>query len=82
VKQQDLAILIVAVVVSAVIGAVVANFIFGGAANKQYQVKQVPSISSNFDTPGDNSPYFNNDSIDPTQLIRTGQNNNKQPFQQ
>jgi hypothetical protein len=77
-KQKDIALLVVVVVVSVIISSYVSKLVFSTPANRSQQVDVVPIISSNFPTPS--SQYFNTSSIDPTQLITIGNNNNQTPF--
>lgn len=77
-KQKDVASLIIVGVVSAVISVFVARLLFNTPKNRQEKVPVVPAISSSFPTP--DTAYFNNNSIDPTQLIKIGNNNNPTPF--
>jgi hypothetical protein len=77
-KQKDIVLLIVVVVVSVVISSFVSKLIFSTPANRSQQVDVVPVISASFPTPS--SQYFNSQSIDPTQLITIGNNNNQTPF--
>ncbi|MGH7195204.1 MAG: hypothetical protein ACREGA_00280 [Candidatus Saccharimonadales bacterium] len=79
-KQKDIVTIIIAVAVSAVISIFVAKFLFNTPKNRQQKVEVVPSISENFPTP--DTKYFNQKSINPTQLIKIGNNNNLTPFAQ
>ena len=76
-KKNDLAILMVAIVFSAIVSVLVSKFIFPSTTMQQ-QVDVVPSISSTF--PKMDSSYFNSKSIDPTQFIVIGNNSNPNPF--
>jgi len=77
-KQKDLALLLVIAFLSAVISFIVSSKIFAPPTARQQAVENVPSISTDFPTP--DTKYFNNQSIDPTQLIQIGGNNNQNPF--
>lgn len=77
-KQKDVAMIIVIAFVSAIISLVVSRLLFTTPHNQQQQVEVVPAITANFPTP--DSRYFNSNSIDPTQLIQIGNNNNTNPF--
>jgi hypothetical protein len=70
-KQKDIALILVVVFISAVASFVVSNMIFASPSNRQQQVEVVDSPDVR---------YFNNNSIDPTQLIQIGNNNNTNPF--
>lgn len=77
-KQKDLAMIIVVVFVSAVISLVVSQLLFATPKSQQQQVEVVPAITDSFQTP--DSHFFNSNSMDPTQLIQIGNNNNTNPF--
>lgn len=77
-KQKDLALIIVVVAVSSVLSLLISNKLFASPANRQQQVDAIGVITSTFPTP--DSKYFNTNSIDPTQLIRIGNNTNQAPF--
>lgn len=76
-KQKDLAVIIGAVILAAIISVVVSKAIFVKPSSGQ-QVDIVPSISSSFPKP--DSKYFNSKSIDLTQFIKIGNNANTKPF--
>ncbi len=75
-KQKDLVVLIVVSFLSLIISVVVSRLVFSPNTTKQ-TVEVVPSISSNFSAPS--SQFFNSSSIDPTQLLQIGNNNNPTP---
>jgi hypothetical protein len=77
-KQKDIATVIVIAAISAVVSFVVSGKIFVTPANRQQKVEVVDAIDSNFQAPS--SKYFNNDSIDPAQLVQIASNNNQNPF--
>lgn len=77
-KQKDIALLIVIVFVSGVLSFVVSDMVFGKPADRQQTAEVVDVITSDFSLPSDK--YFNNNSVDPTQLIEIGDNNNPNPF--
>lgn len=77
-KQKDVAMIIVIAFVSAIISLVVSRLLFTTPRNQQQQVEVVPAITASFPAP--DSRYFNSNSIDPTQLIQIGNNNNTNPF--
>lgn len=77
-KQKDVALILVIVFVSAVVSFFVSSTIFGSPANRQQQAEVVDPITADFPNP--DSRYFNSNSIDPTQLIQIGNNNNTNPF--
>lgn len=77
-KQKDIALIVVIVIVSAVISLFVSKAIFASPKNRQQQVEVVQPITGDFPQP--DSHYFNSTAFDPTQLITIGQNNNTDPF--
>lgn len=77
-KQKDLALIIIIVVVAAFISLFISNKLFATPSNRQQQVEVVQPISSSLQTP--NPAYFNSNSKDPTQLITIGQSANSNPF--
>lgn len=77
-KQKDIALLAVIVFVSAVISIVVSKSLFASPKNRQQAVEVVDPITSDFPAP--DTHYFNKDSVDPTKLIKIGENTNPTPF--
>lgn len=78
-KQKDVALIIVVSFISVVLSLVVSNYIFG-SNEKKLTAEVVTPITAEFNEP--NKKYFNEQSIDPTQIIRIGDNTNQQPFNQ
>jgi hypothetical protein len=76
-KQKDVALVILIAFVSAVLSLVLSRILFTSSQNQQ-EAQVVPVITASFPSP--DSRYFNNNSIDPTQLIQIGNNNNQNPF--
>jgi hypothetical protein len=77
-KQKDIALIIVIAVVSAVASFFISGKLFVTPTNRQQQVPLVDVIKPEFQKPSDK--YFNDTSIDPTQLVQIGDNNNPNPF--
>lgn len=77
-KQKDIALIAVIVIVSAVISLFVSKSIFSTSSNNQQSVEQVQPIDSDFPTKA-NATYFNG-GFDPSQLIQIAPNNNSNPF--
>jgi len=77
-KQKDFVLIIVVVFISGVFSFFVSNYLFASPKNRQEKVEIVQPITADF--PSLSDKYFNNNSIDPTQVIRIGENNNNQPF--
>lgn len=77
-KQKDLIIVVVVVVISGLISYFVSKALFGTPKDRQEQVEVVQPISANFPEP--DKRYFNNGSIDPTKNIIIGTDQNPKPF--
>lgn len=77
-KQKDIALILVIIVISAAISFLVSNKIFASPKARQQQVEVVQAITDDFPQPNPN--YFNAQSVDPTKLITIGQNGNAAPF--
>jgi hypothetical protein len=77
-KQKDIALIIVVVLISAIFSIVVSKAVFASPKNRQQKVVVVQPISSDFPMP--DSDYFNPNSLDPTELITIGNSTNPSPF--
>lgn len=77
-KQKDIAMIIIVVFISGVLSFVVSDMLFGKPAERQQKAEVVDVITSDFSLPSEK--YFNQNSIDPTQLIQIGDTNNPNPF--
>lgn len=77
-KQKDISLILVIVVLSAIISFLLSNTLFASPKHRQQQVEVVSSISSNFATP--DAKYFNQGSVDLTQLIQIGNTTNPNLF--
>ena len=76
-KQKDLALIGVVVMVSAIIALVVSRVVFSTSAHKQ-TAEVVDVITTEFPAPP--SKYFNANSVNPTQQIQIGNGSNPTPF--
>ena len=79
-KQKDIALIIIVVFISAVFSLIISNYLFASPNNRQENVEVVEPISAEFKVPKSDDKYFNAQAIDPTQIIKIGDNNNQQPF--
>jgi hypothetical protein len=77
-KQKDIALIVGIVIISAVVSLFISKAIFATPKSRQQQVDVVQPITADFPKP--DGRYFNSSSVDPTQLITIGQNNNSDPF--
>ncbi len=77
-KQKDIALIVIIVIVSAVVSLLVSNAIFGSPAERNQKAEVVQAITP--DLPQPDSRYFNSQAFDPTQVITIQQNANSAPF--
>lgn len=77
-KQKDIALIIIIAAFSGIISFVVSGKVFVTPTNRQQKVEVVDVLKSDFTQPS--KKYFNSTSIDPTQLVQIGDNNNQNPF--
>lgn len=77
-KQKDIALIIVIAAISGVVSFVVSRQIFATPQDRQQKVEKITPITTEFATP--DSQYFNKNSIDPSQQIQVGNNDNTNPF--
>ena len=77
-KQKDIALIVVVVFISGIFSLLLSNALFASPKNRQEKVEVVQPITADFQEP--DSKYFNAQAIDPTQIIKIGDNNNNQPF--
>lgn len=77
-KQKDIALIIIVVFVSGVASFFLSNALFASPDKREQKVEKVEAITGDFPTP--DQKYYNDQSIDPTQLIRIGETTNSNPF--
>ena len=77
-KREDLGLIAIVVIFSAVISIVVSSKVIVSPKNRQQQVEVVQPITANFDQP--DKHYFNENSFDPTKPITIGEQANPDPF--
>lgn len=77
-KQKDVALILVIVVVSGVASFLASRWLFARPADREQRAEVVDVITSDFPLPS--TKYFNNNSVDPTQLIQIGDSSNPNPF--
>ncbi len=77
-KQKDIVLIIVVVFISGIVSLFLSGKLISSPQNRQEKVEVVAPISAELPSP--DKRYFNANSIDPTQIIRIGENNNTQPF--
>lgn len=77
-KQKDITVIVFAVIISVLISVIVSKQFITAPKNRQQQVEVVTPITQDFNTPS--NANFNENSIDPTQLIKIGDTTTKKPF--
>jgi hypothetical protein len=83
-KRQNLIIVILTAFIAAILSIVVSNALFGSPQKNVIKVPQVQKISSTFPLPQTDNTYqafFNQQALNPTQLIQIGGSSNTTPFQ-
>lgn len=77
-KQKDIAMIVLVVFFSAVISFFVSKLVFTSSSQRSLTAETVEPIDPSFQQP--DAAYFNEQAINPTQLIKIGDNDNNQPF--
>lgn len=77
-KQKDIFLVVVVVIVSGGLSLLVSNFLFKIPKAQETKVEVVQPITAEFSQP--DKRYFNTESIDPTKNISIGDNQNPAPF--
>lgn len=77
-KKNDITLIVSVVIISAILAILATSTIISGLVSKNQQVTVVSTINATFKSPS--SEYLNSNSIDPTILIKIGDNTNATPF--
>jgi|JI10StandDraft_1071094.scaffolds.fasta_scaffold04769_7 hypothetical protein len=77
-KQKDIALYIVIAFISAILAFLISSKLIVTPANRQQKVEKIDPISASFEAPS--KEYFNEESINPTQVSGVGQATNQTPF--
>lgn len=77
-KKKDLTTMIAVAFFAVVFALVLSNLIFTPKSTKGLKAQKIDKIESAFEKP--DKKYFNDESINPTQLIQIGDSPNAQPF--
>lgn len=77
-KQKDIILIVIVVIISGTFSFLLSKFLFSTPKDRETQVEVVQAISPDFPQP--DPRYFNANSVDPTQNITIGDNQNNQPF--
>lgn len=78
IKQSDIAVIILVTSIALVASYFVGNAIINTDANRSTEVEVATPISADF--PQISADIFNDDAVNPTELIRIGDDNSDQPF--
>lgn len=82
-KQKDILALVVIGIIAAVISSIAAGAIFNSSKQKPLKVAEVQKIDSTFPQVKNDPAYsaiFNEEALNPTQLIQIGTSQNPTPF--
>jgi len=79
-KKNDLALIISTMFLSAVLALLVTSVLLSHFVSTQQEVTVVNTINTSFQLPS--NQYLNSSSIDPTLLVKIGNNANNTPFTQ
>ena len=77
-KSKDWGAVLLVVLFAGIVSFFVSNLIIGNKNTLKLKVEVVEPISADFPLP--NTKYFNDDSLNPTQEIKIGEDNNNSPF--
>ena len=77
-KQTDVAMIVLIVIISLMFSFFVGNALFGGESARSTEVEVVEPITSDFPDP--DTAVFNKESVNPTQTITIGGSNSDSPF--
>jgi len=78
-KSKDLGLIAIIAIFAGVFALLLSNFFLASPNNLQQEVEVVQPISTDFKEP--DKRYFNEQAVNPTQLIRINENQNQNPFQ-
>lgn len=79
-KKKDIILIVFVVGFSAILSFFLSGLIVGDPASEPLSVERVEPITSEFNAPSDE--FFNEEAVNPTQLIRIGDGGNVSPFSQ
>jgi len=80
IKQSDIAVIILVASLSLVASYFIGNAVINTESNRSTEVEVVTPISSEFPQPS--TDIFNDDAINPTEIIRIGEDPSERPFNQ
>lgn len=77
-KQKDIALILIVVIFSGMLSFFIGRMLFATPEDRQVKAEVVDVITTEFNQPS--SKYFNDKSVNPTQVIQIGDNSNITPF--
>lgn len=77
-KQKDIAMIILLAAIAGLASFFISRAVFASSTAREQKAEVVDSISTTFTLPS--TKYFNEESINPTQLIQIGDGTNNNPF--
>jgi hypothetical protein len=77
-KKNDFGMIIAVAIVAGIFSLVLSNFLFTPRSTKDLKAQSIDPIQSAFQQP--DKRFFNEQSLNPTQLIKIGDKPNSQPF--
>jgi hypothetical protein len=77
-KQKDIAVIVASGIVAAIFSLILTQVVFVPKETKQLKAEIIEPISSEFPQP--DKAVFNQNAINPTQLIQIGDGTNPNPF--
>ncbi len=77
-KQKDIILIVIVVVITGLATFFLSNLLFASPKSRTTKVEVVEVINPDFQKP--DIKYFNTGSLDPTQPISIGDNQNPKPF--
>jgi len=83
-KRKDLIVIGVTAVIAAIFSIILSGTLLGSPKKDAVKVPKVDTINALFPSPQTDDtykPFFNQQAIDPTQLIQIGNQTNAAPFQ-
>ena len=79
-KQKDIALFAIVGVISAVFSILLSNYLIIPSKEKKQQAAIVEKISTEFKIPEKNDKFINTNSINPTKVIKIGEDDNTAPY--
>ncbi len=77
-KRSDIGLIIAVVIVAGFMSLITSRILFSPKKTQNLSAQKVEAIKAEFSPPDEK--FFNNDSINPTQLIKIGDTENTKPF--